>query len=302
MLRTDLVARHVLLACALVSLFVVQAESHTSDFVIPVFEIPSSSLPDLFDGTLEDWEAVLPNASMDQTFFSGIEIGQQVSDPGSIAFRVFLAWHFASQRILVGVEVADDRFVSDAIADGISIMVDGDHSGGLFGPIAQPEEVFQAQIINVGFSDRIPVAPSPFLSPRLSAVEGQGDVLGEVPSVITVEVSFAPFDEFPIDNSGEGKRSRLAPGRFIGFNMSVHDVDEANSGTVARGGSRSYALAPAYYTAPSIDGWQTNASNFADAELLSCSVEDCSMSASTSVSSTSWGRIKASFGRDNGSH
>ena len=45
------------------------ASAHVGDIVYPIYELPTSDLPDLHDGTLDDWEEVLPSASLDHNDF-----------------------------------------------------------------------------------------------------------------------------------------------------------------------------------------------------------------------------------------
>lgn len=103
--------------------------AHLGKIVYPIYEIPTSDLPDLHDGTLEDWEEALPNASLSQNDFirdnSGIP---GTIDAADLAFRVFLAWHNASQKIYVAVERLDDVYLNE----GMQLKIDGDHSGGQY--------------------------------------------------------------------------------------------------------------------------------------------------------------------------
>ena len=72
------------------------AYAHLGQVVYPIYELSTRDLPDLHDGSLEDWEAVLPSASLTHSDFVR-DYGRPV-DPSSLAFRVFLAWHDASHR------------------------------------------------------------------------------------------------------------------------------------------------------------------------------------------------------------
>lgn len=40
-------------------------QAHVGGTVYSIYELPTSSLPDLHDGTLEDWEEVLPGPIID---------------------------------------------------------------------------------------------------------------------------------------------------------------------------------------------------------------------------------------------
>ena len=53
-------------ACVALLVCVSGAQAHVGSVIYPIFELPPSQLPDLHDGTLEDWEEALPNASLRQ--------------------------------------------------------------------------------------------------------------------------------------------------------------------------------------------------------------------------------------------
>ena len=111
------------------------ASAHLGDIVYPIYELPTSDLPDLHDGTLEDWEEVRPNTSLDHNSFGDLCCGAGGIDLSDLAWRVFLAWHHRTQRIYMGVERIDDVYIGppDEGGDGVAQLgIDGDHSGGRF--------------------------------------------------------------------------------------------------------------------------------------------------------------------------
>ena len=80
------------------------SQAHVGDVIYPIFELAPSQLPNLHDGTLEDWDEALPNASLTQNdFLSIVPPGRE-----ALSFRVFLGWSLAEQRIYFGVERLDD--------------------------------------------------------------------------------------------------------------------------------------------------------------------------------------------------
>ena len=150
-------------------------DAHVGDRVFPIYELPSSDLPDLHDGTLDDWEDVL-TASLDHRDFAvRYDKGQADNRPVAeeeIAFQVFLAWHHTSQRVFVAVERFDAthsfRLPPEphgmgrgqethnqeccGVWDHIGLWVDGDHSGGKCNhprPISASREQ-QMAVDNVG--------------------------------------------------------------------------------------------------------------------------------------------------------
>lgn len=110
------------------------APAHVGDVAYPIYELPSSDLPDLHDETLADWDAVLPDASLNHNnfvYYSGL--GGQI-DPANLAWRVFLAWHHGTQRIYMAVERLDDVYLPPSEEccgeGGTTLSIDADHSGG----------------------------------------------------------------------------------------------------------------------------------------------------------------------------
>ena len=120
------------------------AWAHVGDTIFPIYELPSSDLPDLHDESLEDWEEVLPNVSLIHDDFDMSDPGS--SDTSDLAFRVFLAWNFRSQTMYFALERLDDDYVpveSDTYGgERIDFLIDGDHSGGEFLYFSTPNQQF----------------------------------------------------------------------------------------------------------------------------------------------------------------
>ncbi len=73
--------------------------AHVGDIIYPIYELPTSDLPDLHDGTLEDWEEALPNSSLDLRDFTEM-VGGPAQELEDFAFRIFLAWHNRTQMTI----------------------------------------------------------------------------------------------------------------------------------------------------------------------------------------------------------
>ena len=275
--------------------------AHQGDIVYPIYELPTSDLPDLHDGTLEDWEEVLPGASLDHNDFirdnSGIP---GTVDPDDLAFRVFLAWHSASQRIYMAAERVDDVYMHE----GASLKIDGDHSGGQYW-------FFEAEGYSHAESERLWESRAQTYNAR---PEGAGGLLsaggpergwmvgapwadagafqqGEGPSYSVVEFAITAWDDLDWHGPEVSKRSVLEADRIVGFQIELFDMD------VPMRSDGTYVLALSTVMFMSEDGsWGHDgfSDNFVDGELIPCYRGDCS-GATTAVSQDSWGRIKASF-------
>ena len=292
-------------AIALLSALLGPASAHLGDIVYPIYELPTSDLPDLHDGTLADWEDALPGTSLDSGFF--YESIGDYPDRDDLAFRAFLAWNYTSQRLYVGFERIDDVLIHEypAPADKMWVMVDGDHSGGRFAGF--PEDSYsederrlltyaQAQDYLVYIDppeeeQRLalqlvpPVYGWPVQSPWADIGTWQ---FGEEPNYSAIELSVTPWDELNWDDASLSRQSDLRPGAIIGFQIAFMDIDE---------GARIdhwQSLAPATYD----DFYLTyeDAGFFVDGRLIPCELGDCSLaSGASAVKPSSWGRIKASF-------
>ena len=282
------------------------ASAHFGDIVYPIYELPTSDLPDLHDGTLEDWEEVLPNASLNHNEFQLLGGPGEGIDPSDLACRVFLAWHHASQRIYMAVERLDDVYLDPSVErDALTaLMVDGDHSGGQFiwwGDAYSEEErkrlnEAQAQLYSVGpepiIEDRLLVGGSwarPLVSLPPWATVG-GFQYGESPKLSVVEFAVTAWDDLDWRGPELSTRSDLEAGKTIGFWVWVFDKDERP----VDGGIYALPEPIMFEEAPTGSSNHFFAENSVDGELTPCYQGDCS-GATTAVSQDSWGRIKASF-------
>lgn len=279
-------------------------EAHLGEIVYPIYELPTSELPDLHDGSLEDWDAVLPNASLthnDFRFWHGLA---GAIDPADLAVRAFLAWHYESQRVYVAIERLDDVLLpSGTCCDaGTQFAVDGDHSGGQYWFHGDAYTETELRQRNFSQAQSYTAYPENLYDGRLLLTDQLltwmtqppwGDCggwqIGESPNLSGVEFFVTPWDGLVYDDPGRSRRSVLEPGRIIGFQLIASDGDEPNRA------SGSYTLA-----VPTVEGFEGGgdfshtmfAENFVDGELVPCHYADCS-GASTSVRPSSWARIKA---------
>jgi hypothetical protein len=108
----------------------------------PIFELSTDELPDIHDGSLDDWEEVLPSFSLNQDQFAPLNVNDGAGiDTADLAYRVFMAWHSAGNHLYVAIERVDDVYVNTYEGgdlgnvwqhDSIEFMVDGDHTGGKY--------------------------------------------------------------------------------------------------------------------------------------------------------------------------
>ena len=290
-----------LTAVALLTLVLAGAASaHLGDIIYPIYELPTSDLPDLHDGTLEDWEEVLPAASLDQQYFVSYG-GLGAIDPSDLAWRVFLAWHGASQRIYMAIERLDDVLI---VGEGTNLSVDGDHSGGqyaAFQGVGEEQrkrlEYSQVQQYNVRAESRDGLLLHTRTPGAWEGAPPWADVggfqHGESPNLSVVEFAVTAWDDMNWEGPELSRRSALEAGKIIGFHIDVEDSDRESFSS----GWFRLALPEIVGQGQSGDFTYTHfmfAENFVDGELIPCHRGDCS-GATTVVTQDSWGRIKAGF-------
>ena len=299
--RTILRGITILLAVATV------AQGHVGGFVYPIYEIPQHELPDLYDGSLNEWEDFLPGASLDfLDFGSNAQVADAHVDPNDLAFRVFLGWSDVEQRIYIGVERYDDVYINTYDGggmmqmwrhDGLEVMIDGDHSGGQYrnwsGDYGEEELLHlwdgQAQRYFM-----LPESPDGHLicsdneyqewATHPPWAEVGGAQRGDAPSVATIEAAITPWDDLHWKGPEYSTPSPLFAGKYIGFQIVVGDFD-------AEPGKHS-----GYYSVAAEAPLAIDSSTFVDGVLLSYA--DGAWHEPESVSAVrqdSWGRIKASF-------
>ena len=294
------------LAAAFVFGMTSAASAHIGGLVFPLFEIPTGDLPDLHDGTLEDWEDVLPGTSLDHNDFAPLNVSDGAGiNPEDLAYRAFMAWHSASQTLLMAIERVDDVYVNTYEGgdltglwrfDSIEFMVDGDHTGGAYNAFSADEytEDERKLLTNFQAQQYVAIAESP--DGRTLGYQGSGQgwvtlppwadaggfASGESPNTSVIELQVTAWDELNWQGPELSRRSNLVAGGIIGFQISVPDFDTE---------------AGAYHGFHTLSGqpntWRL-AENFVDGELVGCDIGDCgSAPTPTAVAEYSWGRIKA---------
>lgn len=285
------------------------ASAHIGGLVFPIFEIPTSDLPDLRDGTLEDWEDVLPGVSLDHNSFAPLNVSDGAGiNPEDLAYRTFMAWHSAGSHLYVAIERVDDVYVNTYEGgdltglwrfDSIEFMVDGDHTGGSYNGAGLGDDLTADEtklLSNFQAQQYVAIAESPDGRTLGYQGSGQGWVtlppyadaggfsVGESPNTSVIEMMVTAWDELNWQGPELSRRSTLEAGRTIGFQFSIPDFDTEAG------------MYHGFHTLSGQPNTWREADNFVDGELVPCDVGDCgSAPVDTAVESDSWGRIKASL-------
>ena len=285
-----------------------------SDRVYPIIELSDEDVAqiDIKDGSIEDWLDIVGEPTVTALNFWTTPIFGPY-DPASTDFRIWLAWHAATNRIYMAMERADDVFVNSFARqartqdnrdmgrqDYVLLGVDGDHSGGkfVFGSqyfpsteewmLQQDQQAQQYSIlpeVDDGGSTLEMHGHLFFenyedwlITPPYA--DGGGVTFGEKPTIVVTECYVTPFDKLVWNDPGESLVSELYPGKIIGFCIDVLDVDSAHSDPES-----------IHYLRSSETGF-TYSDTFVEGILLGPGGETPDDSA---VESIPWGRLKAAL-------
>ena len=294
-----------------------RSETQQSERVYPIFELTDEdvALIDIKDGSIDDWLEIVGEPTLTSLDFV-TSLGRGPNDPASLDFRIWVAWHDATDRIFVAMERADNAYVngfdrkdvhgeeSMGRQDCIAFFVDGDRSGGQFSfSSLEFDSREEWRLANNRFAQHYAVLPEVYdegphvqLSAHGSAsnkgawfvtppyADGGGGVFGENPVISATEFYVTAFDQFVWNSPDESLVSGLHPGKIIGFAIEIWDVD-----------TRPGDWQSCHYLRSSVyDVFNGNfADTFVQGFLLGPGGEI--PPGISAVESVTWGRIKARF-------
>jgi len=277
--------------------------------VYPIYELPTTDLPDLYDHSLQDWEDVLPGTSLTQDDFAPLAVADGAGiDPADLAYRIFMAWNSTDQRVYLAIERVDDVYINPYeggnppdmwMSDGAEVMLDGDHSGGDYNGFSVDEYGEEQAKLLTGYQAQqyvmVPESPDGLLIGSNTAASGWvtnlpwaecgGYVEGEAPTTSVMEGAMTAWDQLDWHGPEYSVRSTLEADRIIGFQISIMDWDVV--GTYH-----------GFHTLSGLANTWRMADNFVSGQLIGCDYDDCGAAATpitTAVQAESWGRIKASL-------
>lgn len=273
------------------------------EVIYPLYELREHEIPDLHDGSLDDWRQVMEPTFRTEDLVSqaldGENLGGNIGEPlgfPDFAAEIFLAWSSARNQILVGIEVWDDVHIENSdrpffYEDVINFGVDGDASGARTVPNIPDIHGIQAQAYyfrtDRGERQVRSSRPGFFTMVRdLTDFDMQlgGATFEEADHTRhVIQLAVTPFDHIPSTDDDAALvgliPSHLQPGGLVRLAVSFIDVDVA--------GAQHY------------DGWYTT-------PLLSYGLRSMAHSSTwpkfqligaderpTPVPQRSWGQIKA---------
>ncbi len=298
------------------------AEAQESERVYPFVELTDADLAqiDVTDGSVDEWVDLLGEPTLTALDFQ-TRPDLAPYDPADMDYRVWLAWHGATQRLYVAVERADDIYINTYEDDGtihscflmfqhdsyVMFNVDGDASGGEYlfleglSPGARDDEDLRLRVNQhaqgyfvlgdiFGGGSHVCLYPQSLYNDedwfqRPPYAEGGGTSFGEHPTLSVTEFYVTPFDRLIWNSPAESVVSTLSRGTLIGFILGIADHDEEG------------ALLPEgwHFISAQDQQWTgtTNADTFARGLLVGPGGEI----PDSAVESLTWGRIKATFVR-----
>lgn len=295
--------------------------AHTGNRVFPIIYLSEEKLAllDQNDGSVEDWlEAIGEPTLTPLDYFLDSRYPHLTSydqyDPSNLDFRIWMGWG-EDGKIYVAGQFADDIYVNEhdpftfpyslfQVHDSMSLLVDGDHTGGQLYWFQSHGELDEAlktnrQAQSYYALSRVPSGPMVSLGETTDHTlgffdepvdwmiqppfaQGGGSVFGENPTVWIVEFYVTSFDHLHHLSPEESVVSQFAEGKILGFDLVVLDFDNEPSGL-----SANFTLVdPVEFQKDGV-----GADFFVDGLLLG---RDADFGGSM-VLSTSWARIKASL-------
>ena len=286
--------------------------SQVSDRVYPFTELSDQDVArlDLRDGTVFDWLDIVGEPSLTALdFFTDPQYSSY--DPSSYDFRLWLAWHDATDHLYLAVQSTDDIYINEyeRYGDGFTryigvhdssvfFLVDGDRSGGKWTAKVGASEEENLAVLNVQAQGYFAIAGTydndsnlqflwhlvdqshapGFLLPPYA--DGGGGCVSEQPVICAVEFYVTAFDGFVWNNPGESVVSDLYPGKSIAFGIVLGDVEPG----IRNQPKSAFALSPF-----SENRWDS--STWSEGLLVGAD----SRANDTAVRDVTWGRIKASL-------
>jgi len=280
-----------------------RAVAHVGDRVIPIYEVPTSDIPDIDDFSLFEWANIVPESSLESRDFSSLQIGSPSSD--DLAARIYLAWNMGTQQLYLAMQQMDDFYINEYAgldlpnffgADHIEFFVDGDHSGGQYAcgpPDGTPEQIklyvgSQAQRYAViaeapdavvfgfeGFANGWASLP-PWADMRIRQI-------GAEPTETQLELYTTAWDNLNWNGPEVSLRTLLQPNNIIGLQIGIIDHDKPGSSGIR------FSISSLLERPPLV----CFAENFVDARLVPCDRGDCTQADASAIRADSWGLIKA---------
>ena len=223
----------------------ISLEAQWQDRLFPFTELTEEMRAeiDLKDGSVDDWLEVLGEPTLTPLDFAIRPHMFPDYDPSSFDFRLWLAWHDASNHLFVAAEIVDDIYVHvdefferhtrfPPVEATVHFLVDGDRSGGAvdgvdsivqaqgYWAVAQNYRTDSNLTLNYNLDGEVPwVTQMPY-------ADGGGSIVDSRPRSYVVEFYLTPFDRLTLEDPEQSLVSDLFADKTIGFSISMVDKDE----------------------------------------------------------------------------
>lgn len=228
----------------------VSAGAHVGDRVYPVSYLSDEMLEqiDLRDGLADEWQELVGEPAMTLLDFHSI------ADPdrSDFDFRIWLAWLDDPPRFYMAFVSSDDVYKNThnydvvdymGLNDSISLVIDGDHSGGAgcsavfdcAGPSAEEVREHTQKYNAIALTPDGPNLDDPVTRQGTGEFswavlppygDAGGGVFGENPAISVIELFVTPFDRWAYDDIEGSVASDLNAGQVIGFGIMVTDEED----------------------------------------------------------------------------
>ena len=280
-------------------LLALPAGAHMGQRLYPIDYLSDEVLEQIHvDGRIDEWPDLLGEPTVTLVDFRNDF--EELADPASLDFRIWLAWRDDPVRFYLAFVGSDDDYKNTYdpdrpfrslmnFSDSIALSIDGDHSGGERCRRCYSEDMEEMYSVTQHYSGIARAVSGPLIDTgpiyggEWTVLPPYGHAAGSVesedPVISVIELYVTPFDSWNGWESGpeDVVFSNLTAGQVIGFGVVVRDHDPRGGG----GG---------FMTLESVDYSDLiglNADGLADGLLLPVD--------NSAVMGSTWGRIKASI-------
>jgi hypothetical protein len=226
-----------------------------TDVIYPITGLTDADIAAItLDGDLAEWIDIFGDPVLTgENFFADPSVGDGAPyDPADLSFNFRIGWHQQSGKLYVAVQRIDDVYINEYAGgnlgdiwryDSIEFQIDGDHSGGDYSELGDPNWDADEQMLNDNRTAQhyVAIADAPDgkhigyqgagggwvnFPPYTDAAGASG---GSDPTSSVIEFYLTPFDDLIWNDSNASVPSDLAPDKIIGFNITVPDFDAGPS-------------------------------------------------------------------------
>ena len=113
------------------------ADAQEPDRIFPILQLTDRDAAeiDVTDGSVGDWEYIAGEPTLTPLDFAITTFGSY--DPADMDFRIWLAWHDATDRVYFAMERVDDVYVNEFDREDERMRIMSFHDSSVFLPLTE---------------------------------------------------------------------------------------------------------------------------------------------------------------------